>query len=440
MNTLLRLSLALLILLGGVTTACGAAAIPVVAHEMKLLRSKGRVWKHSDGWLARMIARGETVEAEFELPQKLTAGQYYFFVKANNGGAALRMSCGGGGSAESCPVDNDGNGLWSDPIPITVADAAQSLSMAWTNKSRADAVNFILQGLYLTDRADVTVDADDCVLRRSDSAASDRTPPHPRQSPAQQQFRSGTRPGLAPGGEERTPRLRQRLAVGWGRGVSRPGQLESAGLGQLDLDGDPRPTGPPPHAFPSGPRPTRRKPRSSSNCPRFIEENKTVPPAARLTRTFPLTNQWQRLSLGGVLSGFSPRRVPDSDRRSGPAAADRRVATGGRRGLAVRRHAADRSRAACATQPAHLFFEDEPADHAAAGLQRHRPAARAARPLRGLRLPEPPDPRRRPVPSTSRPARRIADVSICRPAGGAASASCSGPTASPARTRKWSTR
>jgi len=39
---MLQLPLAALILFGG-AAACRAADVPVVAHEMKLLRSKGRV-------------------------------------------------------------------------------------------------------------------------------------------------------------------------------------------------------------------------------------------------------------------------------------------------------------------------------------------------------------------------------------------------------------
>lgn len=56
MRTVLLFPLAASILYGG-AAACRAADVPVVAHEMKLLRSTGRVWKHSEGWLARMISR-----------------------------------------------------------------------------------------------------------------------------------------------------------------------------------------------------------------------------------------------------------------------------------------------------------------------------------------------------------------------------------------------
>ena len=54
MRTMLQFPLAASILFGG-AAACRAADVPVVAHEMKLLRSTGRVWKHSEGWLARML-------------------------------------------------------------------------------------------------------------------------------------------------------------------------------------------------------------------------------------------------------------------------------------------------------------------------------------------------------------------------------------------------
>ena len=229
-----------------------------------------------------MIARGETVEAEFELPQKLTAGQYYFFVKANNGGATLRMSCGGGGSAECCPVDNDGNGLWSDPIPID------------SRRRRPEPEHGLdeyepCRRCQLHPPGAVHHGPGRCVGRRRRLHLAPQRLRRVRshtsptgQSPAQQQFRSRTWPGLAPGGQERTPRLWQRLAVGRGRGVSRPGQRESAGLGQLDFDGDPRPARTASTRFPSGPRPKRRKPRSSSNCPRCMRRTRRScrPPAS----------------------------------------------------------------------------------------------------------------------------------------------------------------
>ena len=56
MRTMLQFPLAASILFGG-AAACRAADVPVVAHDMKLLRSTGRVWKHSEGWLARMTGR-----------------------------------------------------------------------------------------------------------------------------------------------------------------------------------------------------------------------------------------------------------------------------------------------------------------------------------------------------------------------------------------------
>ena len=356
MNTVLRLTLVASILLG-LATACSAADFSVVAHEMKLLRSKGRVWKHSDGWLARMITRDETVEAEFDLPEKLAPGKYVLFVKANNGGAVLRISCGGRVSAESCPLDSDWNGLWSDPIPLEIA-AAQNLSMAWTNKSRADAVNFILQGLYITDRADVTVDANDCILRRADSAASDRSPPLPGNLLPHSSFEAGLGQGwLLSAKNERRDYGSDSLwddAAGfhsqaslkvpaWGSWIStvirvRPGRM---------------------HTFSVWAKADTPQAQIVLELSSVHQGNTGLPPAGSLTRTFPLTNQWQRLSLGGVLSGCpqgeyqirigaqdQPLRIDALQLEEGEA-----TPYAGMRPLEV---------GLMCDQPAHLFFDDEP--------------------------------------------------------------------------------
>lgn len=95
MNAALGCLIAACALLNCPMAVRAASSLGIVAHDLKLVRSKGRVWKHGEGWLARMVARGEVVEGEFALPRRLEPGRYRLFVKARNGGAGLRVSCGG---------------------------------------------------------------------------------------------------------------------------------------------------------------------------------------------------------------------------------------------------------------------------------------------------------------------------------------------------------
>ena len=142
-----------------------AASAGIRAHDLKLVQGTNRVWRHSEGWLLRMTAPGEVQEGTFALPQKLESGQYRLFVKARNGGAGLRIACGGGTAGEIDLQDRDQNGLWSGAIPLEIGGAAETITLVVTNKSPAEAVNFILQALYFTDRPDVVVDEADCVIR-----------------------------------------------------------------------------------------------------------------------------------------------------------------------------------------------------------------------------------------------------------------------------------
>jgi hypothetical protein len=352
MNAVLRLSLAVVILLG-VVAACPASAIPVVAHEMKLLRSKGRVWKHSDGWLARMVARDETVDAEFGLPDKLAPGKYHFFVKANNAGAEVRLACGGGVSSESCPLDNDWNGLWSDPIPLEVADATESLSMSWTNKSRTDAVNFILQGLYITDRADVVVNANDCIVRRGDSAASDRSPPIPGNLLPNSSFEAGLGQGwLLVAKNERRDYSSDSLWDGTEGFHGQASLKVPAWASWISTVLRIRPDRM--HTFSVWAKADAPQAQIALELSPVHQGNKNRSPAGG--PAFPLTNQWQRLTLGGMLRGSEyqiriraldrPLRIDALQLEEGEASP-----YAGMRPIEV---------GLLCDKPAHLFFEDEP--------------------------------------------------------------------------------
>jgi len=162
----------LLVLTAGVE----AASVGILAHDLKLVRSQGRVWKHADGWLLKLATKGEVVEGEFALPHDFPPGKYRVFLKVDNrSNSVFRLSLGGVTSAETRPQDRDWNGLWGDPVPLEIRGATGRLTVALANPEdpAGRTIIAILQAIYVTDQPDVVVDRNDCVVRQGPSAASD---------------------------------------------------------------------------------------------------------------------------------------------------------------------------------------------------------------------------------------------------------------------------
>src|SRR5687768_12473641 len=130
-------------------------SIGVPASDLKVVRSQGRFWPHEAGYLAMVVVDDASVTADLALLQPLKPGKYFFYVKGTSPSEriTLRVSCGGGQSPETCPKDKDESGLWSEPLPLEVQEAADVVTLSFKINGKApDRSHYQFQALYVTTR------------------------------------------------------------------------------------------------------------------------------------------------------------------------------------------------------------------------------------------------------------------------------------------------
>jgi hypothetical protein len=336
-----------------------AASIGITAHDLKLVQGTDRLWRHREGWLVRMAAPGEVQQGTFALPQNLESGRYRLFVKARNGGAGLRIDCGGGTAGELDLQDRDLNGLWSEAIPLEIKDPAGTVTFVLTNKSPAEAVNFIIQALYFTDRQDVIVDDANCVIKPAGTVppTDDSPAVHGNLIP-----NGSFEVGLGQGWLFSTPHEQRDYSIAalWDESGGYHGRASvrmPAGSSLTSRVFRVRPWRK--HSFSVWVHADAPGTRLALEVVNVHQDYGSLGPVTRLSKTFSLENRWQRLVLGDQLSGFPSAeyqlRLRCTDQ---PVRIDALQLEEG--------DASDYAAPACVEiglvgdKPANVFFEDEP--------------------------------------------------------------------------------